>query len=82
MHGVHGGEGVLEDQLDLARVVQAALGAQGDDLPVERELARGRRDDARAAVKQHIGYLSQNFTLYGDLTIDENIEFFAELHGA
>ena len=34
-----------------------------------------------AAVKQRIGYLSQNFTLYGDLTIDENIEFFAELHG-
>ncbi len=33
-----------------------------------------------AALKQHIGYLSQNFTLYGDLTIDENIEFFAELH--
>jgi len=32
-------------------------------------------------IKRHIGYLSQNFTLYGDLTIDENIEFFAELHG-
>ena len=32
-------------------------------------------------IKQHIGYLSQNFTLYGDLTIEENIEFFAELHG-
>ena len=31
-------------------------------------------------IKRHIGYLSQNFTLYGDLTIDENIEFFAELH--
>jgi ABC-2 type transport system ATP-binding protein len=32
-------------------------------------------------VKARIGYLSQNFTLYGDLTVDENIEFFAELHG-
>ncbi len=32
-------------------------------------------------VKSRIGYLSQDFTLYGDLTIDENIEFFAELHG-
>jgi len=31
-------------------------------------------------LKAHIGYLSQNFTLYGDLTVDENIEFFAELH--
>lgn len=32
------------------------------------------------AVKKEIGYLSQRFTLYGDLTIDENIEFFAEIN--
>jgi ABC-2 type transport system ATP-binding protein len=32
-------------------------------------------------IKARIGYLSQNFTLYGDLTVDENIEFFADLHG-
>ncbi len=32
-------------------------------------------------IKARIGYLSQSFTLYGDLTVDENIEFFAELHG-
>lgn len=32
------------------------------------------------AVKARIGYLSQAFTLYGDLTVDENIEFFADLH--
>lgn len=32
-------------------------------------------------VKKRIGYLSQKFSLYGDLTVDENIEFFAELHG-
>lgn len=31
-------------------------------------------------IKASIGYLSQDFTLYGDLTVDENIEFFAELH--
>ncbi|NUN70957.1 MAG: ABC transporter ATP-binding protein [Bacteroidetes bacterium] len=31
-------------------------------------------------VKRRIGYLSQRFSLYGDLTIDENIEFFAEIH--
>jgi ABC-2 type transport system ATP-binding protein len=31
-------------------------------------------------VKKRIGYLSQKFSLYGDLTIDENIEFFAEIH--
>jgi ABC-2 type transport system ATP-binding protein len=32
-------------------------------------------------VRKRIGYLSQRFSLYGDLTVDENIEFFAEIHG-
>jgi ABC-2 type transport system ATP-binding protein len=38
-------------------------------------------------VKQHrdltasVGYLSQRFSLYGDLSIDENIAFFARIHG-
>lgn len=31
-------------------------------------------------VKREIGYLSQRFSLYGDLTVDENIEFFAEIN--
>lgn len=33
------------------------------------------------AITGSIGYLSQRFSLYGDLTIDENIAFFAEIHG-
>lgn len=32
-------------------------------------------------IKDEIGYLSQRFSLYGDLTVDENIEFFADIHG-
>jgi ABC-2 type transport system ATP-binding protein len=32
-------------------------------------------------IKTRIGYLSQKFSLYGDLTVDENVEFFAEIHG-
>jgi ABC-2 type transport system ATP-binding protein len=38
-------------------------------------------------VKQHrqitakVGYVSQRFSLYGDLSVDENIAFFAEIHG-
>jgi ABC-2 type transport system ATP-binding protein len=32
-------------------------------------------------VTERVGYLSQRFSLYGDLTIDENIAFFAEVHG-
>jgi ABC-2 type transport system ATP-binding protein len=34
----------------------------------------------RNKIKDQIGYLSQRFSLYGDLTVDENIEFFAEIH--
>ena len=33
------------------------------------------------AITAALGYLSQRFSLYGDLTIDENIAFFAEIHG-
>ena len=32
-------------------------------------------------ITERVGYLSQRFSLYGDLTIDENIAFFAEIHG-
>ncbi len=32
-------------------------------------------------INKRVGYLSQKFSLYGDLTIDENIDFFAEIHG-
>jgi ABC-2 type transport system ATP-binding protein len=33
------------------------------------------------ALKQRIGYMSQLFSLYGDLTVEENISFFAGLYG-
>jgi ABC-2 type transport system ATP-binding protein len=41
----------------------------------------------RDPVREHrlvtasVGYLSQHFSLYRDLTVDENIAFFAEIHG-
>jgi ABC-2 type transport system ATP-binding protein len=28
-----------------------------------------------------VGYFSQQFSLYGDLSVDENVAFFAEIHG-
>jgi ABC-2 type transport system ATP-binding protein len=34
-----------------------------------------------AALSKKIGYLSQRFSLYGDLSVDENVAFFAEIHG-
>ena len=38
------------------------------------------RRDAKE-IKRRVGYLSQRFSLYGDLSVDENIEFFAEING-
>ena len=32
--------------------------------------------------REHIGYLAQRFSLYGDLTVSENLRFFAEARGA
>ena len=37
--------------------------------------------NAHREITGAVGYLSQRFSLYGDLTIDENIAFFAEIHG-
>jgi ABC-2 type transport system ATP-binding protein len=50
--------------------------ASGRITVLERDPVREHR-----AVTSSVGYLSQRFSLYGDLTIDENIAFFAEIHG-
>jgi ABC-2 type transport system ATP-binding protein len=35
----------------------------------------------RKAIARRVGFLAQRFSLYGDLTVEENLVFFAELQG-
>ncbi len=36
---------------------------------------------ARASARQHIGYVAQKFSLYGQLSVAENLSFFANAYG-
>jgi len=51
--------------------------------PTEGEAWVTGRNVARESdtVKDHIGYMAQRFGLYGDLTVDENMSFYADLFG-
>jgi ABC-2 type transport system ATP-binding protein len=60
--------------------IRLACGLLAPDGGTVRVLGRDPVADHRA-ITGDIGYLSQRFSLYGDLTIDENIAFFAEIHG-
>jgi ABC-2 type transport system ATP-binding protein len=49
---------------------KGSVSIRGFDLAHHAEQARGQ-----------IGYLAQRFSLYGDLTVTENLHFFAQMHG-
>src|SRR5689334_9322857 len=52
----------------LLHPTSGSIQVAGYDLPAQVELAR-----------EHIGYLAQRFSLYPDLTVSENLEFFGEV---
>ncbi len=56
--------------------IRALLGL----LPLQGGEARVLGREAGAGDRGAVGYLSQRFTLYGDLTTRENLEFFGEVH--
>ncbi len=60
----------------ILRMMCGVLAPTSGDLRVCGFDARTQREE----IKRRIGYLSQRFSLYGDLSIDENIDFFAEIH--
>ncbi len=37
--------------------------------------------DKEEEIRERVGYMPQRFALYGELTVDENINFFAEIYG-
>lgn len=58
------------------RMLCALTGADsGSATVLGHDVAKSKR-----AAQKETGYLSQKFSLYGDLTVDENIEFFADIH--
>jgi ABC-2 type transport system ATP-binding protein len=58
------------------RVLSGIMNATGGTATV---LGRKLPDEAEG-VKEHIGYMCQKFSLYVDLTVEENIRFFAEIY--
>ena len=60
--------------------IRLMCGLLGADAGSVRVLGRDPVREHRALTEK-VGYLSQRFSLYGDLTIDENVAFFAEIHG-
>jgi len=62
----------------------STLRVLGGLLPADAGSATAFGDDcwrARRNLHTRLGYLAQRFALYGDLTVDENIQFFALMYG-
>jgi ABC-2 type transport system ATP-binding protein len=80
---INGGEmfGLIgPDGAGKTTAIRSLCGLLHVDSGTVRVLDRDPVKDHRA-ITSVVGYLSQRFSLYGDLSIDENIAFFAEIHG-
>lgn len=60
----------------LIRLLVTAMRAQKGEGSVRGYDIRAQADE----IKKHIGYLSQEFSLYRDLSVIENIHFFRDIH--
>ena len=47
----------------------------------ELHVAGANVRNARASARAHLGYVAQKFSLYGALTVEENLDFFASAYG-
>ncbi|MCS7054504.1 MAG: ABC transporter ATP-binding protein [Ignavibacterium sp.] len=74
MFGLVGPDGA--GKTTLIRICCGLLNPDAGDVMIFNKNIRSHKRE----IQNEIGYLSQKFTLYGDLTIDENILFFAEIH--
>ncbi len=75
IYGLVGSDGA--GKTTTLRLLVGALGADAGEIEVGGYDVRREVEKARS----QIGYLSQRFSLYEDLTVLENIRFFAELRG-
>lgn len=75
IYGLVGSDGA--GKTTTLRLLVGALKAEAGEIAVCGYDVRRQGEQARA----NIGYLSQRFSLYEDLTVLENIRFFAELRG-